>query len=257
MQAGMDACPGLPAVSDLFSPAQQDASSPPACALKKLPTAGKSRPPLALQLTNVVTAPGEAPAAEEEETAEPVMVEWPYGALDTVEASTFYLDVARAGIQYGPHFKMVHKRHIEGKQVVLRWGEPASPCCWWQNTRSDECTSERWGSLAASAIDEREGHVQPFTEHLKYPGWRRWDNCFIRLLDGMLQAGALGSTDYQLRIPTKIRQIEILDAKPRLPSGSESEPIATQHLLPCCHMRWRWLSIICTSQLAAALVADI
>ncbi|CAK0786732.1 hypothetical protein CVIRNUC_009946 [Coccomyxa viridis] len=113
-------------------------------------------------------AEGEAPAAEEEEAAEPVMVDWPYGALDTVEASTFYLDVARAGIQYGPHFKMVHKRHIEGKQVVLRW-----------------------------------------------------DNCFIRLLDGMLQAGALGSTDYQLRIPTKIRQIEILDAKPRLPSGSE------------------------------------
>ena len=63
---------------------------------------------------------GEAPAAEEEEAAEPVMVDWPYGALDTVEASTFYLDVARAGIQYGPHFKMVHKRHIEGKQVVLR-----------------------------------------------------------------------------------------------------------------------------------------
>ena len=69
---------------------------------------------------------GEALAAEEEEAAEPVMVDWPYGALDTVEASTFYLDVARAGIQYGPHFKMVHKRHIEGKQVVLRWGQPAS-----------------------------------------------------------------------------------------------------------------------------------
>ena len=52
-------------------------------------------------------------------------MEWPYDALDTVEAGTFYLDVARAGIQYGPHFKMVHKRHIEGKQVVLRWGGPA------------------------------------------------------------------------------------------------------------------------------------
>ncbi len=47
-------------------------------------------------------------------------MEWPYDALDTVEAGTFYLDVARAGIQYGPHFKMVHKRHIQGKQVVLR-----------------------------------------------------------------------------------------------------------------------------------------
>ena len=85
----------------------------------------------------------------------------------------------------------------------------------------------------------------------KYTGWRRWDNCFIRLLDGMLQAGALGSTDYQLRIPTKIRQIEILDAKPRLPSGSESEPIATHCLLPSCHMHR--LSIICTRP--AAMVA--
>ena len=51
----------------------------------------------------------------------------------------------------------------------------------------------------------------------------RWDGCFIRLLDGMLQAGALGSSDYQLRIPTKIRQLDILDAKPALPAGSESE----------------------------------
>lgn len=56
----------------------------------------------------------------------------------------------------------------------------------------------------------------------------RWDGCFIRLLDGMLQAGALGSSDYQLRIPTKIRQLEILDPKPALPAGSESESLA-QH----------------------------
>ena len=77
------------------------------------------------------------------------MVDWPHGALDTVEASTFYLDVARAGIQYGPHFKMVHKRHIEGKQVVLRWGQPGSLCCCWQDTGSDERMSQRLGSLAA------------------------------------------------------------------------------------------------------------
>ena len=55
----------------------------------------------------------------------------------------------------------------------------------------------------------------------------RWDGCFIRLLDGMLQAGALGSSDYQLRIPTKIRQLEILDPKPALPAGSESESFAS------------------------------
>ena len=51
----------------------------------------------------------------------------------------------------------------------------------------------------------------------------RWDGCFIRLLDGMLQAGALGSSDYQLRIPTKIRHLEILDANPPLPAGSQGE----------------------------------
>ena len=47
-------------------------------------------------------------------------MEWPYNALDTVDAGTFYRDVARAGIQYGPHFRMVEKRHIDGKAVVLR-----------------------------------------------------------------------------------------------------------------------------------------
>ena len=95
--------------------------------------------------------------------------------------------------------------------------------------------------------------MQLATEHLRCTGWRRWDNCFIRLLDGMLQAGALGSTDYQLRIPTKIRQIEILDAKPQLPSGSESELLATQCLLPSCPMRGVCMG--CTSQLAAAMIA--
>jgi hypothetical protein len=59
-------------------------------------------------------------AAEEAAAPEPVQVDWPYEALDTVDAGTFYLDVARAGIQYGPHFKMVEKRHIEGKHVILR-----------------------------------------------------------------------------------------------------------------------------------------
>jgi hypothetical protein len=53
------------------------------------------------------------------------------------------------------------------------------------------------------------------------PCARRWDGCFIRLLDGMLQAGALGSSDYQLRIPTKIRHLEIFDASPPLPAGSQ------------------------------------
>ncbi|EIE23140.1 hypothetical protein COCSUDRAFT_47508 [Coccomyxa subellipsoidea C-169] len=112
-------------------------------------------------------APADAEAQEEAEP-EKVEVEWPYNALDTVDAGTFYLDVARAGIQYGPHFRMVEKRHIDGKAVVLRW-----------------------------------------------------DGCFIRLLDGMLQAGALGSADYNLRIPTKIRHLAILDSSPAIPAGSQ------------------------------------
>ena len=52
----------------------------------------------------------------------------------------------------------------------------------------------------------------------------RWDGCFIRLLDGMLQAGALGSADYNLRIPTKIRHLAILDPSPALPAGSQGTP---------------------------------
>lgn len=49
-------------------------------------------------------------------------MDWPYDKLDTVDAGTFYLDVARAGIQYGPHFRMVERRHISGSAVVLRCG---------------------------------------------------------------------------------------------------------------------------------------
>ncbi|EIE22203.1 ketoacyl-synt-domain-containing protein [Coccomyxa subellipsoidea C-169] len=75
----------------------------------------------------------------------------------------------RSGIQYGPHFKMLQKRCIDGTAAVLRW-----------------------------------------------------DQCFIRLLDGMLQAGALGNaTDTTLRIPTKIRHLEILDPSPAIPAGSQ------------------------------------
>ena len=47
-------------------------------------------------------------------------VEWPHGALDTVDGGTFYLDVARAGIQYGPHFRMLARRAVDGTAVVLR-----------------------------------------------------------------------------------------------------------------------------------------
>ena len=52
---------------------------------------------------------------------------------------------------------------------------------------------------------------------------RRWDGCFIRLLDGMLQAGALklGEGDYTLKVPTRIRHLAIFAPGPALPIGSD------------------------------------
>ncbi len=41
---------------------------------------------------------------------------------------------------------------------------------------------------------------------------RRWDKCWIRLLDGMLQLSVAGTRDYELRIPTRIRAIVINNA---------------------------------------------
>ena len=38
---------------------------------------------------------------------------------------------------------------------------------------------------------------------------RRWDECWIRLLDGMLQLSFSDSNDYQLRIPVRVRNIVI------------------------------------------------
>ena len=41
---------------------------------------------------------------------------------------------------------------------------------------------------------------------------RRWDQCWVRLLDGMLQLSVAGTRDYELRIPTRIRSIVINNA---------------------------------------------
>ncbi len=40
----------------------------------------------------------------------------------------------------------------------------------------------------------------------------RWDRCWIRLLDGMLQLSVAGTRDYELRVPTRIRSIVINNA---------------------------------------------
>ena len=37
----------------------------------------------------------------------------------------------------------------------------------------------------------------------------RWDRCWIRLLDGILQLSVAGTRDFELRIPTRIRSIVI------------------------------------------------
>ena len=37
----------------------------------------------------------------------------------------------------------------------------------------------------------------------------RWDECWIRLLDGMLQLSFSDSDDFQLRIPVRVRNIAI------------------------------------------------
>jgi hypothetical protein len=80
-------------------------------------------------LTLLIDCCGAGAAAEEKAEPEMVEVEWPYNALDTVDAGTFYRDVARAGIQYGPHFRMVEKRHKDGKAVVLRCAHSCTPFC--------------------------------------------------------------------------------------------------------------------------------
>lgn len=52
----------------------------------------------------------------------------------------------------------------------------------------------------------------------------RWDGCFIRFLDGMLQSSALGSTDYQLRIPVRLRHVAISNAAPANKPGTSGLP---------------------------------
>ena len=73
--------------------------------------------------------------------------------------------------------------------------------------------------------------------------WCRWDACFIRLLDGLLQAGALNNTvDASLRVPTAIRCLEILNPAPAVPAGAEgglpswNEAAYGLHVL--CMQRW-------------------
>jgi hypothetical protein len=55
----------------------------------------------------------------------------------------------------------------------------------------------------------------------------RWDRCWIRLLDGMLQLSVAGTRDYELRIPTKIRSIVIKNA-----AGTDDGQISVRAAVP-------------------------
>ena len=57
----------------------------------------------------------------------------------------------------------------------------------------------------------------------------RWDKCWIRLLDGMLQLSVAGTRDYELRIPTRIRSIVINNA-----AGTDDGQITVRFSL-CLH----------------------
>ena len=54
----------------------------------------------------------------------------------------------------------------------------------------------------------------------------RWDKCWIRLLDGMLQLSVAGTRDYELRIPTRIRSMVINNG-----AGTEDGQISVRR--PC------------------------
>lgn len=67
------------------------------------------------------TAAADAVEAESAPADSAVKIDWPYDVLETLSGDSFYLDVARAGIEYGDKFRMVLKRQIDGHTAVLRF----------------------------------------------------------------------------------------------------------------------------------------
>ena len=66
---------------------------------------------------------------------------------------------------------------------------------------------------------------------LRVHAWDRWDQCWIRLLDGMLQLSVAGTRDYELRIPTRIRSI-VIKSPEGTPDGQISVRAPTSQTLP-------------------------
>ena len=96
------------------------------------------------------------------------------------------------------------------------------------------CT-RRWDQCFIRLLD---GMLQATNPNSEPPGCvrclNRWDQCFIRLLDGMLQViGFAGASDgdFALRIPVKIRAISI-----PAPQGSACAvlPCHVQRVLGAC-----------------------
>ena len=69
-------------------------------------------------------------------------------------------------------------------------------------------------------------YMHVVSQSLNLCGASRWDKCWIRLLDGMLQLSVAGTRDYELRIPTRIRSIVINNA-----AGTDDGQITVSHLL--------------------------
>ena len=57
-------------------------------------------------------------AAPEADAAEP---EWPFEANETVDAAAFYREMGRAGLTYGPDFRMVKRTSVDGGIAHMRW----------------------------------------------------------------------------------------------------------------------------------------
>ncbi len=145
---------------------------------------------------------------------------WAHGPLETIDAGQFYRVIGRTGINYGPTFRMVKRMATNDKEGMLRCARarPARHLLLNGLVKASH-RATRLTKALSRAVYYFEGpkSVVPGSSR---PGAepcarrRRWDECWIRLLDGMLQLSFSDSNDYQLRIPVRVRNIAI-----RQPAG--------------------------------------
>jgi hypothetical protein len=107
---------------------------------------------------------------------------------------------------------------------------PGTPAADWQHGELDSVdASAFYASVARAGIQ----YGPAFQMVRKTSGdgrasLLRWDGCFVRLLDGLLQASALdpAGCGYQLRIPTRIRRLAVTAPSPALLPGADGEGAA-------------------------------